>query len=191
MSLDITLLSSEERDEVTAAVGGFTCRGPRHLEDETVEFGDRYLKDGIWADFDAAGVTRTWAAVVDGAIGGYVALAADTVQLSRGEKRQAELDVASLRTYGCIQVVMLAVDAGLQERDDVHVGRALIEHAILVAQEAGKSIGARFLAADVNPPAEGFYERCGFVALASEAEALQRKRDQGRIPMVLDLHPHA
>jgi len=191
LSLDIALLAAEEREEVAAAVSGFTCRGPRHLEDETVEFGDRYLKDGVWADFDQAGVTRTWVAIVDGAIGGYVALAADTVQLTKSEKKQAELDVASLRTYGCVQVVMLAVEAGLQKRGDIHVGRALIDHSILIGVEVGKKVGARFLAADVNPPAEGFYERCGFIALASEAEALQRKREQGRIPMVLDLHPHS
>lgn len=189
MTPEIALLEASQRDDLTKAAESFTCRGPRHVDDPTVEFGDNYLKEGLWADFDAAGVTRTWLAVAEGSLAGYVALAADTVQLTKTERRQAELQVG-LRAYGCIQIVMLAVEAGLQEREDIHVGRALVDHAILVGVEVGGKIGSRFLAADVNPPAEGFYERCGFTALAGTTEALERKRQQGRVPMVLDLHPH-
>lgn len=188
MSTEITLLEAVQRDEVAKAARDFTCRGVRHEDDPTIEFGDRYLRDGVWAEFDATGITRTWVAVVDGTIGGYVALAADTVQLSRGERRRAELEDVRLKAYGCVQIVMLAVDARLQERG---VGRALIDHSVLVAIETGQKIGARFLAADVNPPAEGFYDHCGFVGLSGEVDVLKRKREQGRVPMFLDLHPHA
>jgi hypothetical protein len=59
----------------------------------------------------------------------------------------------------------------------------------LVGVEAGKNIGARFLAADVNPPSEGFYARCGFSSLESEATEVEEKRKRGMVPMVLDLHP--
>jgi GNAT superfamily N-acetyltransferase len=190
LTLEIALLVAEQRDEITQAAEAFTCRGPRHLDDPTVDFGDSYLKEGKWADLDEAGLTRTWLAVVDGAVAGYVALAADAVHLTNSERRKADLEIG-LPGYGCIQIVMLAVDAKLQKRDDVHVGRALVEHAILVGVEIGGQIGSRFLAADVNPPAEGFYECCGFTALAGTNEALERKRKQGRVPMVLDLHPHA
>jgi ribosomal protein S18 acetylase RimI-like enzyme len=189
LTVQVTLLVHEQRESVSEAVAEFTCRGKRHADDPTVDLGDRYIKEGVWADFDASAITRTWAAVVEGEIGGYVALAADAVRLSRGEKKEAELDEASFPHYGCTQIVMLAVSAELQERDDVRVGTALVEHAILVAREAGKSIGTRFLAADVNPPAQGFYDRCGFTSLGGASEDLEKKRAKGMVPMVLDLHP--
>lgn len=120
---------------------------------------------------------------------GYIALAADGVTLTNSEKRNAELDEVRLGRYGCIQVAMLAGRADIQERADVKVGRSLIEHAQFVGVELGGRIGARFLTADVNPPAQGFYERCGFVSLAGEGDALQKARERGLIPMVRDLHP--
>ena len=68
--------------------------------------------------------------------------------------------------------------------DDVKVSRVLVDDAVLVGRRSGSEVGARFLAADVNPPAQGFYERCGFIALEKESK-------RGLIPMVLDLAPGA
>jgi ribosomal protein S18 acetylase RimI-like enzyme len=83
---------------------------------------------------------------------------------------------------------MLAVRAELHGQS---VGTALLDQAVLVAKRAGSEIGARFLAADVNPPAQGFYQSYGFVSLGSKNEELQRKRERGMVPMVLDLHPRS
>lgn len=173
---------------MTEACQAFTCRGPRHEDDPTVEMGDNYIKTGLWADLDAGGITRTWAAVFEGAIAGYVGLAADAVRLTRSEQKRAELEGIQFSRYGCVQIAMIAVRADLQERDDMHVGRALVDHAVLVGLDAGRQIGARFLVADVNPPAQGFYERCGFVSLTSQEEQEQAEK-RGLVPMVLDLHP--
>lgn len=138
----------------------------RYGDDPTVEFGDHYIRDGVWADLDASAITRTWLAVVDGEVGGYIALAADAVRLTRGEKKAAELEGVQFSRYGCIQIVMLAVRAELHGQD---IGTALVDHAVLVARDAGKDIGARFLAADVNPSSQGFYERYGFARAAMGA----------------------
>jgi GNAT superfamily N-acetyltransferase len=188
VEIAIALLSHEQRDDVTAAAKGFTCRGRLHVDDETVVHGDKYLCDALWADFDASGITRTWIAVVDGTVGGYIALAADAVHLSKGERRDADLEGVHFTRYGCTQVVMIAVRADLH---GTGVGRSLMDHAKLVGSEAGVRIGARFLAADVNPPAQGFYEKCGFKSLASDVEELKNKRERGLIPMVFDLRPRA
>jgi ribosomal protein S18 acetylase RimI-like enzyme len=190
LSITIALLSHEQRDDIAKAVADFTCRGPRHEDDPTVEFGDRYIREAVWADFDEAGITRTWSAIVEGRICGYLALAADAVHLSRGEVRDAALDgLPKIGSYGCTQIVMLATRADCQRDDDLKVGRALVDHAVLVGREAGSQIGARFLAADVNPPAQGFYERCGFRSLAGQVGELIDKRERGMVPMVFDLHP--
>jgi hypothetical protein len=81
LTVQITLLTAEQRDSVTEATADFTCRGERHTEDPTVEFGDRYIKEAVWADFDEAAITRTWAAVADGIFAGYVGLSSDAVGL--------------------------------------------------------------------------------------------------------------
>jgi ribosomal protein S18 acetylase RimI-like enzyme len=186
VSLAIALLKHEQREAVGEMCADFTCRGPRHLDDETTEHGDAYLQAALWADADEAGVTRTWLAIHEGTVAGYVALAANSVSLTRSERKDAALEGAtSFRSYGCTQIVMLATRADLQENPDVKIGRALVDHAILVGRRQGEQVGARFLAADVNPPALGFYERCGFVSLRSEQEAA------GLIPMVYDLQPRA
>ncbi len=187
MTLTIALLNHEQRDEVIAETEGFTCRGARHTKDPTVETGDNYLKGGFWADLDEAGITRTWVAILDGRIVGYIALAADAVTLTKGERREAELEGVQFSRYGCTQIAMVAVLADCQAQPDLHIGRALIEHAMLVGRRSGSDIGARFLAADVNPPAQGFYERCGFTNLGAEAH--EKARARGLLPMVLDLHP--
>ena len=189
MSVATTLLSYEQRESVDQAVEDFTCRGPRHEDDPTVDFGDKYIKEGVWAELDECSVTRTWAAIVEGKLVGYLALASDAVRLTRGERHQADLDAVSTSRYGCTQIHMLAVRAEFHEHPELHVGRALVEQAILVAKKTGDEIGARFLAADVNPPAQGFYERCGFVSLAGESEELEDKRKRGMVPMILDLRP--
>ena len=189
--ISISLLRHEQRDEVAEATKDFTCRGKRHKDDDTCDVGDNYIRGGLWADLDERGITRTWVAIVDGVLGGYIALAADAVVLSGGEKKNKDLEGVRFSRYGCTQIVMLATRADLQERDDVKVGQALVDHAVLVGRKSGGEVGARFLAADVNPPAAGFYERSGFIALASGSDELERKRDQGLIPMVLDLAPSA
>ena len=188
--ISISLLQHAQRDEVAEATRDFTCRGKRHKDDETCDGGDEYIKGGLWADLDERGITRTWAAIVDGVIGGYIALAADAVMLSKEEKEGKNLEGVRFSRYGCTQIVMVATRADLQERDDVKVGQALMDHAVLVGRKSGEEIGARFLAADVNPPAVGFYEQCGFIALGSD-HAEEKKRNRGLIPMVLDLAPAA
>lgn len=83
---------------------------------------------------------------------------------------------------------MVAVRADLQE-SELRIGSALVDHAVLVGREAGDRVGARFLTADVNPSAEGFYERCGFVSLLGQSADLTKRREKGLIPMVMDLRP--
>ena len=188
MTTVVVLLRFEQRAEVAAATEDFTCRGERHIGDMTTENGDAFLESGAWADLDEGGITRTWAAVVDGEIGGYISLAADAVTLTRSERRGAALEGAHLSRYGCTQIAMVAV------RADLHgcgIGTALIEHAVLIGTRTGDNLGARFLAADVNPPAAGFYERCGFISLAGEGPELLKKREKGLLPMVRDLRPRS
>jgi GNAT superfamily N-acetyltransferase len=175
---------------ITANVGQFTCGGSRHQKDPYVELCDRFLRDEIWAACDECAITRTWGAFVEGTIAGYVALAADAIGLSGTEKKEAELgEELRYRTYGCTQIVMIAVRADLQG-SGLHVGSALVEHAVFAGREIGSRIGARFLTADVNPSAMGFYESCNFRSLLGQTEELKRTRKRGLIPMVIDLWPN-
>jgi ribosomal protein S18 acetylase RimI-like enzyme len=182
------LLSHEQRAAVENVVKDFTCRGARHENDPTVEGGDSFLRDGGWADCDENGITRTWVAIVDGVIAGYVALASDAISLTGSEKKRAELGELSFTRYGCTQISMLAVRANFQGCE-LRVGSALVDHAVFVGLETGRSVGARFLTADVNPAAQGFYEKYGFESLLGQSDDLKKRRGKGLVPMVLDLWP--
>lgn len=184
MTLRIVRITHEQLDEVAARVQGFTCRGPRYVDDESTRYGDEFLCTGAWAELDRQGITRTFVAVLDGEIVGYVSLTADSITLTSSERKTAS--VRSQRRYGCVQIVMIASRADTHERGDVAVGTALLEHAQLVGREVGESIGARFLAADVNPASVAFYKRAGFVSLKADAG-----KPGALTPMMLDLRPMA
>lgn len=134
---------------------GFSC-GVHEL--------DAYLKRHALANAAAgAGVTYVLEDS-DTGIAGYITLAAASV-------RTSELDsdshaVAGLPRYPlpALLVARLAVDERLRRRG---LGRALLTFAFDEALIARDRIGCIGILVDAKPPAVGFYERFGFLAVRS------------------------
>jgi GNAT superfamily N-acetyltransferase len=99
-----------------------------------------------WAEHVVDPVTRTWVAVTDGEVTGF---------LAAGPARDADLDAAS---YG--EVVALYVHPSAQGRG---LGRALMAAAEGWFREGGRSAVALWVLT-ANVPSRTFYERCGFTA---------------------------
>lgn len=99
-----------------------------------------------WAEHVTDPLTRTWVAVTDGEVTGF---------LAGGPARDADLDAAAYGEVYALYVHPLAQGRGL--------GRGLLDAAAGWFAEGGRGAAVVWVLT-ANVPARTFYERCGFTA---------------------------
>jgi len=157
---------------------------------EAFACGDEDLDDFIRTDalrYQAHRTAQTYLAHHDARLVGYVALMADAVILTSGERRK--LKAPSVEGLGhqdpeyvpAVKVARLAVCATFRESNS-GTGTELVRIACLLALQASRSIGCRLLTVDAYAEAVGFYEGLGFVH-----NSAKQYRERDRPSMRLDL----
>ena len=69
--------------------------------------------------------------------------------------------------YPCVKIVRLAIDKAMKGND---LGTTLVNWSISIAKEKiMQNVGCRFIVVDSKKSAVGFYEKCGFTLLDTNA----------------------
>lgn len=130
------------------------------------------------------GTTDLLLKVVDDArpeVIGYVSVGLDGFKLS-GRERIA-IGGTPFAAMGAVRIGMIGIDHRYHEKGH---GGTLLATAIGLAESVAETVPVRFLVADVNPAAEGFYVKHDFVPNAAE-DAQRKNAATGTVGMRLDL----
>ncbi|VVB53003.1 Acetyltransferase (GNAT) domain protein [uncultured archaeon] len=144
-------LTITDADHETQDIASFTC-------------GDADLEDFIKTECIAWGQQRlsvTKIALLDTAVVGYIALAADSIPLELKERGWLPSGVTT-QHIPALKVGRLAVHSGHRDAD---IGTALMRYALGVAFRLSTDlhVGCRCLTVDAYPASVKFYEKLGFV----------------------------
>lgn len=136
-------------DDMTAAAG-FSC-------------GDPDLDDFLRSDalrLQTHHVARTFVAIYEAVLVGYVALLADAVELKPNERKKLALHFRDHPMVPALKIARLAIAESFSGR---RLGETLVRFAAVRALDIEAHAGCRLLTVDAYPKAIGFYERLGFV----------------------------
>lgn len=156
--LEIRALQADDM----AAAAGFTC-------------GDVDLDDFLRSDalrLQTQRAARTFVAVYEAELAGYVALLVDAVELKPNERKKLDLHFRDHPMVPALKIARLGVAVAFQGRG---LGETLVHFAVARVLDIEAHAGCRLLTVDAYPAAVGFYERLGFVRNQARAyEGLER-----------------
>jgi ribosomal protein S18 acetylase RimI-like enzyme len=144
------------------AARGFSC-------------GDEDLDDFLRTDairLQEQNVVRSFSAVYEGDLVGYVALLVDAVELKISERKKLALHFHDHPIVPALKIARLGVSQGFRARHR-GVGEALMYYAYSSALDLADRVGCRLLTLDAYPASIAFYERLGFVR--NQAKAYEGK----------------
>jgi GNAT superfamily N-acetyltransferase len=113
----------------------------------------------------------------------YITLVAGEVAIDDGDAQLVPANgfTFNYKHYPAVKIARLAVDTGLRNQN---VGRTLVDLAIGITKDSiCPAIGCRFVVVDAKQKSVGFYEKCGFTAIDTDAN-LKRSEPV----MFVDLH---
>ncbi|MBA4370844.1 MAG: N-acetyltransferase [Coriobacteriaceae bacterium] len=140
---------------------------------------DRYLKRFAWFN-QCRRFSVTYVAVDEGVIAGYLTVAA--AQVERDDLPESLTADKPAYPLPALRVARLAVDRRYRGRG---LGRELMRAAFVRASELSELAGCVGVLVDAVPHATGFYEKLGFLTLATlEGRSPVRPRP---VPMFLTL----
>lgn len=142
---------------------------------------DRFLIDYAWSNQDALGIGVTYVAPVEDDIGGYITVAAASLQ--RDVTPPPDLRPYPRYPLPVLKVGRLAVDSRIQGQG---LGHALLRHSLAVAWAMRETVGCIGVCVDALPAAVGFYEDLGFVQ-QTQLEGLSGSRPRPT-PLYLSLN---
>ena len=145
---------------------------------------DRFLIDYAWANQETLGVGVTYVAPVEGAVGGYVTVAAASLQ--RDVAPPPNLDTYPRYPLPVLRVGRLAVDSRIQGQG---IGQLLLQHSFAVAWAMRQHVGCIGVCVDALPGAVSFYEDLGFVR-QKQIEGLSGSRPRP-VPLYFSLNQAA
>lgn len=160
--------------------GDFRCR--REEQED-------YLKNRAMQD-QAADISRTYLAYLDGDAVGYITIAMDAIELMTREKPHSDIPY---RRLPAMKLCQLAVRLEFEGRG---IGKQLVALACAMALDLRERVGCRYLTVDAaNPRLMLWYYGQGFKTnkvdeKAARARAEKRQIDVADLPvsMRLDLH---
>ena len=118
-----------------------------------------------------AGLARTYLALDDGTVAGYVSLTTGSIRPEDAPKRLAR--GMPRDPIGAILIARLAVDRRYQGQ---RLGSRLLAEALRRAVAAGDAAAARLVVVDaIDDNAVGFYQRWGFIPAPDNPMRLYRK----------------
>lgn len=159
--IDRTLLEIRalQADDMPAAEG-FTC-------------GDADLDDFLRSDalrLQTQRAARTFVAVYEAELVGYVALLVDAIELKPNERKKLDLHFRDHPMVPALKIARLAVAVSFQGRG---LGETFVHFAAARVLDIEAHAGCRLLTVDAYPAAVGFYERLGFVR--NRADVYERR----------------
>lgn len=152
-AIDLTRLEIRPiTDEDVAAVAMFSC-GDTDL--------DEFLRDDALR-LDAARAARTWLALYESRLVGYITLLCDAIVLETRERKGLTLRHEDHPVIPALKVARLGVSEAFRA---MHrgVGEALMHFAFATGLSLSARVGCRLLTLDAYAQSVAFYERLGFV----------------------------
>lgn len=126
--------------------------------------GDEDLDDFLRTDAmrsQAQNVVRTFVALYEGDLVGYVALLNDAVVLKSNERKKLAIR-SPHPIVPALKIARLGVSKDFRARHR-GVGEVLMYYAYASAHDLAERVGCRLLTLDAYPESIAFYERLGFV----------------------------
>lgn len=142
---------------------------------------DEFLRDDALR-LDDARAARTWLALYDGALVGYITLLCDAIVLETRERKGLALRHEDHPVIPALKVARLGVSETFRATHR-GVGEALMQFAFATALSLSTRVGCRLLTLDAYAQSVAFYERLGFVR-----NRAKEYRDRQNPSMRFDLH---
>lgn len=137
--------------------------------------GDEDLDDFLRTDamrLQAQNVVRTFVALYESDLVGYVALLVDAVELKLSERKKLALHFRDHPIVPALKIARIGVSKDFRARRR-GVGEALMYYAYSSALDLAERVGCRLLTLDAYADSIAFYERLGFVR--NQAKAYEGK----------------
>ena len=134
---------------------------------------NEYLYERAWRD-QCRRLSATQLFFVKGMFAGYLATAADLVELGTREKDPG----VRYRSLPAIKIAQLGVDRRFA---GCGLGRSLVAYALGYARRVGAGIGVRYVTVDAKPDLERWYASQGFV----RNRVVQKRREEAHPGTIL------
>jgi len=140
-------------------------RGEDQPELAAFECGDDDLNGFLRDDalrLQQRNTVRTYLALYDGDLVGFISLMVDAVVLETKERKTLRLNHADHPVLPALKIARLATAKSFREAN-IGLGTMLMRFAVARGYEIADAAGCRLLTLDAYPDAISFYERLGFL----------------------------
>lgn len=181
MTQPIRPLTLPVHDDLLQLLHDFDC--VRDDEDSIAHEVNAFIRGGDYEEGTLQGLNTTYVMfdreADPQAVVAYVSVSVDSVRLTDGEKKNHRVDFPD---FGALKIVMIGSDCRHKGND---YGKSLLKAVIGIAKDISDKAALRFVVADANNRAVGWYEEHGFLV---NRATKQQSKDERTTSMRYDLH---